>query len=190
MNKGAIVSAKKSRERSLERYYKNPNFCLSCKKIIKVNVEQRASDVKKKKFCNRGCFVKHNRNKLISICLENAIRNLEKPKAERVCKGCKKSFYGRKDKLFCESCSDGRKLENKKISECSHSSVRSHSRYVMKQTNRDLKCEECGYDKFVEVCHLRPVRDFSKESLLKTVNSIENLKLLCPNCHWEFDNKK
>lgn len=49
-------------------------------------------------------------------------------------------------------------------------------------------CANCGYDKHVELCHIKPIRDFDENSKIKDVNSYENLIQLCPNCHWEFDN--
>ena len=64
--------------------------------------------------------------------------------------------------------------------------VRSRARVVIKD---ELKvCERCGYDKHIEVCHVRPVSDFPMTTLVTEINSRENLKILCPNCHWELDN--
>lgn len=54
--------------------------------------------------------------------------------------------------------------------------------------NRPYKCFKCGYDKHIEICHIKPVSQFSLESTIKEVNDTNNLILLCPNCHWEFDN--
>jgi len=49
-------------------------------------------------------------------------------------------------------------------------------------------CEICGYTKHVEVCHIKAVSKFPHTAKLSTVNALTNLKLLCPNHHWEFDN--
>lgn len=49
-------------------------------------------------------------------------------------------------------------------------------------------CYNCGYDKHVEVCHIKAIASYSPDTLVSTVNSVDNLVLLCPNCHWEFDN--
>lgn len=54
--------------------------------------------------------------------------------------------------------------------------------------NAVLVCAKCGYDKHVEVCHVKPISSFDKSTPLGVVNSKENLLLLCPNCHWEHDN--
>ncbi len=57
-----------------------------------------------------------------------------------------------------------------------------------KLDNQALVCAKCGYDKHVEVCHIKPISSFDKSTPLGIVNGKENLMLLCPNCHWEHDN--
>ena len=49
-------------------------------------------------------------------------------------------------------------------------------------------CANCGYDKHVELAHIKAVADFDDDTLLSVVNSPDNVLSLCPNCHWEFDN--
>ena len=49
------------------------------------------------------------------------------------------------------------------------------------------KCACCGYEKFVEVCHIKPVTEFPKTASLDEINDMLNMIYLCPNCHWEFD---
>lgn len=51
-----------------------------------------------------------------------------------------------------------------------------------------LPCAKCGYNKHVELCHVKPISSFPKDALLGDVNSENNIIQLCPNCHWEFDN--
>lgn len=48
-------------------------------------------------------------------------------------------------------------------------------------------CSNCGYDKHVEVCHIKPISKFSLDTLVSEINKLENLLLLCPNCHYEYD---
>jgi predicted HNH restriction endonuclease len=38
------------------------------------------------------------------------------------------------------------------------------------------------------VCHIKPISSFEETVYLSVINSQDNLVLLCPNCHWEFDN--
>jgi hypothetical protein len=57
----------------------------------------------------------------------------------------------------------------------------------LKTRTRIQKCENCGYDKHVETCHLKPIALFHEDTPVDIVNADSNLKLLCPNCHWEHD---
>jgi 5-methylcytosine-specific restriction endonuclease McrA len=49
-------------------------------------------------------------------------------------------------------------------------------------------CKNCGYDKFVELCHIKPISKFSDTATLGEVNSELNVVPLCRNCHWETHN--
>lgn len=50
-------------------------------------------------------------------------------------------------------------------------------------------CLNCGYDKHIEICHIKPVSDFPGSATIFEVNNPENILTLCPNCHWEFDHQ-
>jgi HNH endonuclease len=64
--------------------------------------------------------------------------------------------------------------------------VRSRARTIAKYLKMN-KCTICGYDKHIEICHIKPISEFSKNSLVSEINSQDNLVALCPNHHWEFD---
>lgn len=49
------------------------------------------------------------------------------------------------------------------------------------------ECEKCGWDKHTELCHIKPISQFSTHSLLSEINSRDNISFLCPNCHWLLD---
>lgn len=51
-----------------------------------------------------------------------------------------------------------------------------------------ISCQNCGYNKHIELCHIKPVSEFSLDTKLSIVNAPDNILVLCPNCHWEFDN--
>jgi hypothetical protein len=51
-------------------------------------------------------------------------------------------------------------------------------------------CEHCGYFKHQEVCHIKPISSYPLTTMISEINSADNLLILCPNCHWEFDHKK
>ena len=49
-------------------------------------------------------------------------------------------------------------------------------------------CSKCGYDKHVEIAHIKPISSFPLTALVSEINNKDNIMPLCPNCHWEFDN--
>ena len=59
---------------------------------------------------------------------------------------------------------------------------------MMKFWKIPYECIECGYKLHVDVCHKKPISQFSINTKLKIVNSKKNLMYLCKNHHWEFDN--
>ena len=56
------------RQKALDSYYKNPNICLYCGKIIEVPEGIKFKYIRDKKFCNSSCSAKYN----------NSIRKLNK----------------------------------------------------------------------------------------------------------------
>lgn len=49
-------------------------------------------------------------------------------------------------------------------------------------------CTVCGYNKQIEVAHIKAVSEFEDSATISEINDINNLVALCPNHHWEFDN--
>lgn len=66
--------------------------------------------------------------------------------------------------------------------------VRGNAVYLMRRWNLPKKCFKCEWDKHVEVDHKIKISNFPLDTLIKVVNSRENLCYLCPNCHWEKEN--
>ena len=50
-----------------------------------------------------------------------------------------------------------------------------------------LPCHNCGYNKHVQICHIKPISSFSDSTTISEVNARSNIIQLCPNCHWELD---
>ena len=48
-------------------------------------------------------------------------------------------------------------------------------------------CQVCGYDKHVEYCHIQPIKSFADSTVVHVVSGPDNILILCPNCHWEYD---
>jgi hypothetical protein len=68
-----------------------------------------------------------------------------------------------------------------------YNKIRHQARVVAFSHYPEKKCK-CGYDKHVEVCHIKAIKDFDLHDPLSDINAVSNLELLCPNCHWEKDN--
>lgn len=111
------------------------------------------------------------------------------------CKFCNNQLSG--TKRICDTCKVDywdpsiddlkQKYSHHKHANSWHSFVRYRARNTVKHLPQI--CYECGYNRHVEVCHIKPIKDFSGESKLSVVNDIRNLVLLCPNHHWELDNQ-
>jgi predicted restriction endonuclease len=69
-------------------------------------------------------------------------------------------------------------------------SVGDKVRELNRQWNKRLcsfPCQNCGYDKHVELAHLQAISEFPLETAVREVNHPDNVLVLCRNCHWEFD---
>ena len=128
-------------------------------------------------FCSRKCavvFYGKKRKFRPKICIECG-NNYKRKASVKKCSGC-------------VSKTKNRLLQVKK-KDMTHPKIRSHARIIYFRSNKAAKhCENCGYDKHIQVCHKKNVSDFSDNAALKEINDIKNLVGLCPNYHWEFDN--
>lgn len=143
---------------------------------------------KRRKFCSQSCAAKTN--------------NRLHPKREKTikCRGC--SNVVASGHLFCEECVKegkhlkmGMRLEDRTLGEemklkgfrgaNRYCAIRNAAKKVVKHLPQC--CSACSYDKHVEVCHKKGIADFLPETKISEINSLNNLVLLCPNCHWEFD---
>lgn len=154
-------------------------ICITCTKETTNN-----------KFCSRSCAAKHNNTKF------------PKRKTKKLCSICA-SPTGDHRRTRCpmhqKEYLNG-KIKNKTIAQYVESaSVRGKHpswkfaaiRGIARNEHKDilkLPCAHCGYDKHVELCHIKAISTFPESTTLGEVNSKENVIQLCPNCHWEFDN--
>lgn len=82
----------------------------------------------------------------------------------------------------------GQLFNDRKNWQSARSAIQKDARKVFFEHNTSPKCAICGYNKHVEVAHIKAVSEFSDDAKLEEINSIDNLIGLCPNHHWEFDN--
>lgn len=69
-------------------------------------------------------------------------------------------------------------------------SVSGKIRQLNRAWNKSLtghSCQSCSYNKSVELAHLKAIKLFSKDSLLKEINHPDNILVLCARCHTEYD---
>ena len=132
-------------------------------------------------YCSKSCAAKTN----------NKIPKRKKKKWK--CISCENECgYRRK---YCNSCiiPEDMTLQQATYKKHHKSSafalIRSRARNT-KKAKETTKCERCGYDKHVEVCHIKPISEHSLNTKISVINHESNLLILCPNCHWEQDNKK
>lgn len=130
------------------------------------------------KYCSSKCSVTINNTKRFK---------------KRNCIGCGIELEGKTTAKYCYSCKYPDKtikelIYNKGHKSNAYSHIRSKARLTAQKYKLDFVCSNCGYSKHVEVCHIKPISDYAEDTLVSEVNAKCNLLILCPNCHWEFDN--
>lgn len=142
----------------------NPKFCSrKCSAIITNQIPKRKTN-KKCSQCNN--FVRHHRSKLCE--------------------------YHYQFKMNIKNMTLAEYTERECIKKLHPSSKFAHIRGFCRSWNKDktkLPCYNCGYTKHVELAHIKPIAYFKPTDKLGDINSPKNVVQLCPNCHWEFDNK-
>lgn len=158
------------RKKALESYYKDPIVCKNCNNIIEVTSTQKVSEVKKKKFCNKSCAASFNNRKKIKKTIKKEIK-LPAEKFRFLLNKTKKEIFN-----------------IHKNWQSARTSIRRHAQYIFDSEIKENCCRKCGYNKHIEICHIKAVSLFSDDSKISEINNKSNLIPLCPNCHWEYDN--
>jgi hypothetical protein len=150
------------------------NTCLMCEK-----------ETSNPKFCSRSCAASYNNKKV------------PKRKPEHKCIDCGKPINANKSRckehylIWVKT----REVKDMTLSEAiyqkhhrssAYALVRTRARAAAKKYNMNV-CENCGYDKHVEIAHKQGISTFTGDTLISIINARENLMALCPNCHWEYD---
>lgn len=164
----------------------DPRTCKACDKEYQPSDSQQI-------YCSRSCAAKIN-NVLYPKRGDGTLR------APKTCKcGGQMSF----NSSLCRKCHTqtkkrkaleeylGRTVGFYKVNKTAHHfsvGVRKKSRQVADELYKMEKvCAVCGYDLYVELCHIKPIASFPDDALMREVNARENLVYLCPNHHKELD---
>lgn len=151
--------------------------CLKCDRTFL----KKFSEIVKSpsRFCSRSCAASYN----------NSISAKKSLSGE--CKQCGVTLSRRY--IYCAECRQLREFQNKSIADVicksnkasKYCRIREHARRLYQHITG---CEVCGYDKHVEICHIKPLSSFELTVLVFEANKRANIAVLCPNCHWELDN--
>jgi len=178
----STLKRKMAKNGIISKYYSNKSEEIQC---LKCGLFFKALKAENRKFCSSSCSAIFN--------------NPKKEKKKRI-------YYKRENRIFkevnhgkCLNCesdiirSDGRSTQAKYCSlKCqanflmnervlsNKASTRTLKLYLIKKYGE--KCMECGWDKINPVTNKVPIEleHIDGDSLN---NNLENLKLLCPNCH-------
>ena len=165
-------------------------------------IQRKSARRKSKPFCSKICAnvyrIRHTfaqPRKVIS--------------PQSICQQCNNIFdlYMRKDgkywkSRFCKMCLLIKQSRGKLITEYTKGEIMAkhknwthgrgkickHARKTYSRSSKPKICIVCGYDRHYEVAHIKPVADFSNETLISEINHLDNLTALCPIHHWEHDN--
>ncbi len=143
-----------------EQYKRNPNTsCKVCKKAI----YRRPSEIEKYNgaFCSQACYGLSCRK-------------------ERPCAVCGKAILASLHRKTCSrTCSNTHRAGIKYKVNSPHDQVKYQQGLKIQLLRaRGKNCERCGYTKF-EILQVHHKNRNRKD------NSLDNLELICPNCHCE-----
>ena len=175
--KKLIKTQKRGKEPVKGLYKNNCSYC----------GDEYKSKSKSKSFCSQNCAVKFDdfispkgnkssscktclkpieaHNTWCGVCIGDAPESQKRPDMK----------LGKLKKLFPYP------LWRRKVSLQGHKTAK----------NVQDKCLHCGFDEHVELCHIKPIKNFSDDAMyIAEVNCEENLVKLCPNHHWSLDSGK
>lgn len=162
--------------------------------ILKLRSQGKSySEIQKELGCSPGTISYHcNEKSKEKAKLRSKNRKRKKcicgefiKKESTICMKCSAEEYKKKrDKIYESSIEDYLQHHNKTTK---NANIRRLARVFMEETKIEKKCQICGFNEYVEVCHIKPIKDFNKNDKINDVNSLKNLVYLCPNHHKLLD---
>lgn len=165
--KTLIKNAKIEYQEKLNEYNKNPVLCKCCSKTL--TLEQVSN---KSIYCSRSCSAKINNSKRVR-------KNIE-----LTCLYCNKKYKTSKNSTgkYCSTQCSASYRKNQKIKDWlngKHTPSCSAIRRYLKEL-KEYKCEICNLSVWNNLPI--PLEVDHKDGNHKN-NQLDNLRLLCPNCH-------
>lgn len=147
-----------------------------------INCPVCGKQTKNPKYCSQSCAA--------------IINNVLFPKnPRRKCLRCQ--IPTRSSTHYCRKCFTLNKIEkygehtindfSSTYARHKYQKVRNHAHRVAKFYNIKKGCPFCNYKNHVQLCHIKDIRKFDKNTKLNVVNDPKNLIFLCPNHHWDLD---
>ena len=180
-------SAVTSRQReAIAEYLICPNTCEHCSEPIVPKGRETAASMRMRRFCSLRCA---------GLYAWKATHPDFDPRAPK-CRTCDQPARKQRKGGYAKWCSECRPKSQRGTypsdmvayvtkARAKRYGITYHAETMMCDVPRI--CAHCGYDKHVEIAHVKPVSSFPQTALLLEINSRSNLLHLCPNCHWEFD---
>ena len=113
-------------------------------------------------------------------------------KPEGKCKDCGNNICTKRARCkACDTIYRANRIDNKQLKDTfcpginRYGCIRSRAKTLYKHLRKN-GCQICGYSHHVDICHIKDICKFSKNDLVKNINSPSNIALLCKNCHWEL----
>ncbi len=183
--KAAAIKNAKASEDAYNNYFSCPNICTDCNSIIQPKFKEGKKpsaaifEAKQKRFCSSYCSALHSNS------IPNRKYRTKKILKSCTCRKCGIAYEVEKYFKICEECKQPKiNYSTRKRGEVMRQEV---TRHAVTMIVGNKECVICGYSKFVEVCHIKAVSSFSKDTTLGVINDSSNLVYLCPNHHKEFD---
>ena len=101
------------------------------------------------------------------------------------CESCWKEIVAKQNLEYWDKITLGEVQGKRRYQK--NSRIRNLARALILKIDIPLVCGNCGYDKHVEIHHIKSISSFPLDTVIKIINSLNNLVLLCPNCHWEME---
>lgn len=186
---GAVVSKQSRAENRIlliEKYNSNPSKC----KFLDCQHPELSYEKRYNKFCSRSCAASHNNSikpKRISLSSNKAtIKSIRSDRPALViyqCQNCKqeKEGYRHRPISFCGNiCQEQFKRKQKRLEvEAGKAAPGQAKKYLIEKYGNICLDPNCAWD-FVK----RPINvELEHIDGNSTNNKLENLMLLCPNCH-------